>query len=314
MTVIPNPTPPSVDVPNPDVDDGGRTLVATPGPDRLPGTSGSDNISSLADDDFVAAGAGNDVVVLGGGDDSVTGGPGTDSLQGNRGADSIDAGTGDDSVRGGRDNDTIGGGEGSDILFGDRGDDVVDGGAGNDNVQGNIGNDALGGDAGNDTLEGGKGADTLDGGIGDDFLSGARGNDVLTGGTGADDFFFWFNANGSYGVDTLTDFNRDEGDRIVLAANFPVPEDARFNALTGTPTGSPLPADEFAVIENFNPAVDGDNPAAIIYDPANGLVYYNPTGTLGDEEQIARVTRTNPDGTLFYDADNPLQNTDFEIF
>ncbi|MGD1807593.1 calcium-binding protein [Dapis sp. BLCC M126] len=310
--VIPNPTTPSVDIPDPDVNDGGRIRVGTPGADRLGGTNGSDNISVLSGDDFVSAGPGNDVVVLGDGSDTAIGGTGSDSIEGNRGNDSIDAGIGDDSVRGGRDNDNIDGGAGNDILFGDRGDDIVSGGEGDDNIQGNAGVDFLEGDAGNDTLEGGKDTDSLDGGIGDDFLSGSRGNDVLTGGAGADSFFFWFNADGSYGVDTLTDFNRGEGDKIVLAANFPVPEDARFNALTGTTTGSPLSADQFAVIENFNPADPGDNgagnAAAIIYDPANGLIYYNASQGSGDENQFAQVDNT------IYDAANPLQNTDFEIF
>ncbi len=313
MTQIPNPTPPTVDRPNEDVDDGGRTLVATPGPDRIPGTSGSDNISVLSGDDLVAAGAGNDVVVLGGGSDTATGGTGVDSIQGNRGDDSIDGGADDDSIRGGRDNDTVDGGEGNDLIFGDRGDDIVSGGVGDDSVQGNTGTDIVSGDAGNDTLEGGKGTDSLEGGVGDDFLSGGRGNDVLTGGTGADDFFFWFNADGTYGIDTLTDFNRDEGDRIVLAANFPVPENGRFNALTGTPTGSPVAPGQFAVIENFNPASQdpaegGRNQANIIYDPASGFIYYNASPGDGDENIFARVDPNT------YDAGNPLQNTDFEIF
>ncbi|MDY7003671.1 MAG: calcium-binding protein [Cyanobacteriota bacterium] len=308
MTQISNPTTPSVDVTNPDATDGGRIRVGAPGADRLAGTSGSDNISPLSGDDFVAAGGGNDVVALGGGSDTVTGGTGSDSVQGNRGADSILGGAGDDCVRGGRDDDTVEGGEGGDVLFGDRGDDVVSGGAGEDLVIGNLGNDTLSGGIGGDTIQGGKGDDNLDGGAGDDFLTGERGNDALTGGAGADDFFLYYSANGSYGVDTLTDFNRGEGDKIVLAANFPLPADATFSALTGTPNGDPVAADQFAVIENFNPAVDGATSAAIIYDPGSGLVYYNPSATIGDENQIARVDNT------VYDADNPLQNTDFEIF
>lgn len=287
---------------------GGRGIVATEGPDSLPGSSGSDNISSGEGDDLVAAGAGDDNVLLGNGNDTATGGSGRDSLQGNQGDDSVDGGLGDDSLHGGKGNDRVEGGDGDDILFGDRGDDIVSGGTGNDNVQGNLGLDCLDGGEGNDSLDGGKGNDSLDGGIGDDFLSGSRGNDVLTGGAGADDFFFWFNADGSYGVDTLTDFNRTEGDRIVLAANFPVPEDSRFAALTGTPSGAPVPAEEFQVIENFNPEGSAGETVVIIYDPASGLIYYNPTPAVGDENQFAQV-----DSTVF-DSDNPLQNTDFEIF
>ncbi|NEP80275.1 MAG: calcium-binding protein, partial [Okeania sp. SIO3B3] len=172
-------------------------------------------------------------------------------------------------------------------------------------VRGNLGVDFLEGNEGGDTLQGGKGSDSLDGGAGNDFLSGERGNDVLTGGAGADTFFFFYGENGTYGVDTLTDFNGGDGenaDKIVLAAGPTTPEDASFNALSGS-AGGPLPADEFAVVENFNPAAQGDNPAAIIYDPVSGLVYYNPTGTIGDEDQILRV-----------DPNTPLTNTDFEIF
>ncbi|NES07184.1 MAG: calcium-binding protein [Okeania sp. SIO2F4] len=301
-------TDPSVDVLNPDVNDGGRILVGTPGEDRLAGTSGSDSISALASNDLVGAGAGNDVVILGEGSDTAGGGTGNDSIQGNRGDDSILGGAGDDCLRGGRDNDTVDGGEGEDLIFGDRGDDIVSGGSGDDSIQGNSGVDFLEGNAGNDFLDGGKDSDSLDGGIGDDFLSGSRGNDVLTGGAGADDFFFWYSADGSYGVDTLTDFNRDEGDRIVLAANLPEElQNAGFNALAGTPTGNPLPENQFEVIVNFVPGVG--NTAAIVYDPANGLIYYDPTpGNVGDENQFAQVDNT------VYDADNPLENTDFEIF
>lgn len=288
--------------------DGGRVRVYTPGEDRGVGTPGADRISALGGDDIIASGGGNDVVALGLGNDTGAGGTGNDSIQGNRGDDSIVGGDGDDCLRGGRDNDTVEGGQGSDVIFGDRGDDVVRGGAGDDDVRGNLGNDFLEGNEGNDILDGGKGEDTLNGGAGDDFISGARGNDLLTGGTGADDFFFWYNSNGSYGVDTLTDFNRGEGDKIVLAAGPFIPPNATFNALAGTPTGDPLPADQFAVIENFDPTTQGDNPAAIIYDPANGLIYYNPTGTIGDENQFAKVDET------VYDANNPLQNTDFEVF
>ncbi|NEP40235.1 MAG: hypothetical protein F6K35_13760, partial [Okeania sp. SIO2H7] len=94
---------------------------------------------------------------------------------------------------------------------------------------------------------------------------------------------------------------------IVLGAGPAIPEDASFNALSVS-AGGPLPADQFAVIENFNPIVDGASSAAIVYDPTNGLVYYNPTGSVGDENQFAKVDET------VYDANNPLQNTDFEIF
>lgn len=60
---------------------------------------------------------------------------------------------------------------------------------------------------------GNGGNDTITGGSGDDLLLGGAGNDSLTGGAGADTFrFIQFEG----GVDTITDFNRNEGDKIDL--------------------------------------------------------------------------------------------------
>jgi Ca2+-binding RTX toxin-like protein len=94
--------------------------------------------------------------------------------------------------------------EGDDNLVGTSGDDTVD-------LLG--GNDTYDGLAGNDDISGWEGDDTLSGGAGDDSLMGFRGSDVLTGGIGADTFnFSWLNDAGD--VDTVTDFNRAEGDKI----------------------------------------------------------------------------------------------------
>src|SRR5439155_15131504 len=61
-----------------------------------------------------------------------------------------------------------------------------------------------------DTLSGDANANTLEGQGGNDRLDGRGGNDTLTGGGGADTFVY---ANGG-GADTITDFNRAEGDKI----------------------------------------------------------------------------------------------------
>ncbi len=66
------------------------------------------------------------------------------------------------------------------------------------------------GGAGNDQLLTGDGAQTLDGGEGDDLLSGGAGSDRLTGGVGADRFRYEI----GFGLDTITDFNPLQGDRI----------------------------------------------------------------------------------------------------
>jgi Ca2+-binding RTX toxin-like protein len=132
------------------------------------------------------------------------------------------------------------------IIFGSTGDDYIDGGAGNDHLVGGIqddtadgGNDTLRGGGDTDFLYGGNGNDDLDGGTERDLLFGEAGNDTLKGGDGSDDLngganvdqltgglgndhFIW-TAISETGVtpdtwDTITDFNRGQGDLIDLTA------------------------------------------------------------------------------------------------
>ncbi|WP_414589126.1 hypothetical protein [Scytonema sp. PCC 10023] len=63
-----------------------------------------------------------------------------------------------------------------------------------------------------DTLIGTSSADRIRGFGGSDNIFGGRGNDRLTGGSGADDFYFTYGD----GTDTITDFNRSQGDRIIF--------------------------------------------------------------------------------------------------
>jgi Ca2+-binding RTX toxin-like protein len=72
---------------------------------------------------------------------------------------------------------------------------------------------SLYGNDGNDRLLTGAGAQSLFGGFGNDLLSGGAGIDQLTGGAGADTFRF----GAGFGVDTITDFNAANGDRIEVA-------------------------------------------------------------------------------------------------
>ncbi|AZB72712.1 VCBS domain-containing protein [Synechococcus elongatus] len=110
------------------------------------------------------------------------------------------------------------------------------------------GADSLIGGSGNDTLAGSGGNDTISGNGGDDFIIGGVGSDELTGGDGADRFVFA--AGSSQAVagkfDTITDFDRTEGDKIILngivvdgGGIFPFPDESSLlaNLNNGAPLG-----------------------------------------------------------------------------
>jgi len=150
-----------------------------------------------------------------------------------------DLGEGCDSFRAtGATTDIVSGGRGRDVLMTGAGDDVLNG----DGPVGSAGADAgmSGAEAANAaTVLKGCGAaglsmlakiavqwsfcfstandDRLDAGAGNDRLDGDLGNDRLTGGSGADVFVFEREGRHGFGSDTVTDFNRAEGDRIDLS-------------------------------------------------------------------------------------------------
>lgn len=114
---------------------------------------------------------------------------------------------------------------------GDENDNTITGGLGNDSLYGDFGNDSIQGSSGNDLLYGQQGNDSLDGGDGKDSLDGYNvpllperdrvQYDILTGG-GEADLFILGRADANYyysyylgeGHATITDFNREEGDKI----------------------------------------------------------------------------------------------------
>jgi Ca2+-binding RTX toxin-like protein len=105
----------------------------------------------------------------------------------------------------------------------------------------------------NDTLNGGLGADILIGGGDSDILIGGAGADTITGGLGADSFRFQFL---SEGVDVITDFSWQEGDKIqISAAGFGATSinQVSYNSLTGgllyDPSGLVGPT-QFATLGN----------------------------------------------------------------
>jgi hypothetical protein len=78
--------------------------------------------------------------------------------------------------------------------------------------------DVLIGRNGNDALSGGQGNDELFGGSGTDWIQGGKGSDWLSGGKGAD-FFAWEGADvNSAWLDTITDFQGGNGDRLGLTS------------------------------------------------------------------------------------------------
>jgi beta-glucanase (GH16 family) len=151
------------------------------------GTAGGDTLSGYDHNDTLSGGAGGD---------SLAGGGGFDAMNGNVGDDTLQGGAGDDWVLGGKDNDGLDGGPGNDLVYGNLGGDWCDGGDGDDIVRGGQGNDRVLGSAGND------------------WLSGDRGNDTVSGGAGADTF----HASADCDLDYVTDFDRAEGDRVVVDA------------------------------------------------------------------------------------------------
>ena len=97
------------------------------------------------------------------------------------------------------------------------GNDSVTGNAMDNDVRSGAGNDALHGGAGNDRLYGEAGDDAIGGDLGNDLLDGGSGADNLTGGAGNDTFHY----AAGYGLDTVTDFSRAEGDKIDVASVVP---------------------------------------------------------------------------------------------
>ncbi|MBE8967629.1 FG-GAP repeat protein [Nostocales cyanobacterium LEGE 12452] len=141
----------------------------------------------------------------------------------------------------------------------------------NNNVAGfDNSNDVINSQGGNDIINGNSGDDRLRGGEGDDILIGGRGNDVLIGGVSAD--FFLYNSNAEFtstvvGVDTITDFNSSEGDKIVL-------DKTTFSAIASVAgTGFSNPND-FKITN-----LAGTSTAKIVYDPVSGQLFYNPNGS-----------------------------------
>ncbi len=140
----------------------------------------------------------------------------------------------------------------------------------NDVINAQGGNDIINGNSGDDLLRGGAGDDILIGGQGNDTLVGGRGNDVLIGGVGAD--FFLYNTNAEFtatavGIDTITDFNGSEGDKIVL-------DKTTFGAIASVAGTGLSNTNDFQVTN-----LAGASTAIIVYNPLSGQLFYNQNGS-----------------------------------
>jgi Ca2+-binding RTX toxin-like protein len=187
------------------------------------------------------------------------GSSGHDHLNGTDTGNMLFAGRGDDEVAGKAGNDMLDGGSGNDDIWGGSGNDRLSGGAGNDLLVGGFGSDHMDGGAGNDILlsrsDAGEMVAAQDGKtqiFADETAAFTAANDTLTGGRGADTFRFeglvnakdeivakhvnadgtidWHGVTGEnnnvhdhwvdgFGNDTITDFNRKQGDKIEISAH-----------------------------------------------------------------------------------------------
>ncbi len=270
---------------------GNDTLAANTITDNLAGGEGDDRYSVLAASNSITehANAGTDTVLaplswtlganlenlelLGNKKFSATGNNLDNTLTGNAAANILDGGTGADTLIGGAGNDVYvveNTGDTIQETGTDAGDSVrswLDWTLG-DNLESLtlLGTKNLNGNGNslNNTLTGNGGNNTFSGGAGNDFLDGASGNDTLTGDAGADTFAFTTPLNALRNVDTLTDFVSGT-DKIQLSL-------AIFRELgfSGAPS-----TDAF-----FHAgSAAHDTTDRILYDQANGALFYDADGT-----------------------------------
>jgi Ca2+-binding RTX toxin-like protein len=199
--------------------------------DTLRGDAGNNVITTGAGNNFVEARGGNDTIYSTGASDKIYAGDGNDLIYAQSGNSIFDGGAGNDSldlsmwtqavhldlaVTTGQ---TVSGAGASAVIDTVVGIENIVGSTYGDNVL--LGNDA------DNILTCSNAAtvftgfstpnvgtnDVLNGRGGNDTLEGGAGNDILTGGTGADTFVFHA---ADRGIDTITDFNALEGDKIDL--------------------------------------------------------------------------------------------------
>ncbi|NET56420.1 MAG: calcium-binding protein [Symploca sp. SIO2E6] len=261
-----------------------ENLVGTAFDDRLIGNESNNQLRGNGGADYFDGGAGIDSVAFANGKFAITA-----DLSQNRASYIDDAGTevvqtliNIENLGGTAFDDVLIGDDGNNRLQGNTGADYFDGGEGTDTV---VFNDKFAitadlsqnratyiDDAGVEVVEtlinienlvGTAFNDTLIGDGGNNNLNGSKGDDLLTGGAGADKFNFSFFHQG---IDTITDFNSTEGDRIRVSAS------GFGDALTA----GVLDAEEFTIGSAATKASD-----RLIYNDATGALFFDPDGTGG---------------------------------
>ncbi|MGL4965387.1 MAG: calcium-binding protein, partial [Inquilinus sp.] len=245
------------------------------GNDNLDGGSGNDTLYGGDGDDVVRGDAGSDTVDGAAGTDTASYYTGSVGVVIDLAAGTAAGGEaqGDvliavENLSGSQGNDTLGGNAGTNTLQGWNGNDVLRGGSGADRLDGGAGLDTAtytessagivvdltapqgtGGAAQGDiyvsieNITGSTGQDILIGNSVGNVLNGWAGKDTLTGGGGADRFIFASSLHTTVGAnaDRITDFRRDQGDKIDLSqidADSAAAGNQAFSLIgTGTYTG-----------------------------------------------------------------------------
>lgn len=238
------------------------------------GTDFKDTITGDQGDNWVFGGGGDDDLFGLDGADTIGGGEGNDELMGEGGRDEIHTGLGQDFADGGLGYDTLTLSESKgdagweihardghaaqrdgsattdfinfeEIIGSDR-DDIFWGSDARESFNGGDGDDIVIGAGGDDMLHSGKGwHDILLGGNGNDYLIADEENvfTQMTGGTGADHFMFLAKDYSLNHRGTVTDFDRDEGDQLMVYKRAPFDPDS-----PPTPLGQPGDPNPFEFI------------------------------------------------------------------
>ncbi len=187
------------------------------------GSAGHDHLNGTTSGNFLFAGASADTLAGMAGNDMLNGGSGDDKVWGGSGNDNLEGGTGNDLLVGGFGADKMSGGNGNDVLLSrsDAGEMV----AAQDGKTQIFAAETAAFTQKNDTMTGGRGADTFR----FEGMVNAK-DEIVAKHVNADGTIDWVGVTGEngavhdhwvdgFGNDTITDFNRAQGDKIEISAH-----------------------------------------------------------------------------------------------